>query len=102
MTMRSKTKQLLTDMKTLLKLSDLLRTGHCEQAGYPIGFIESKMRSLLPEDDPRSYRPASARPSDVSNHEAQKKMERPVHYPPLSSDALQGVIQQMEGGLRKR
>ena len=72
------------------------------QAGFPIGYVETKIRGLLPEEDPRSYKHSNdGRPSAEHDGDDAQELQRQGHYPALGSDALQDVIHQLEMGMKR-
>lgn len=71
-----------------------------------MGYMETRVRSMLPQDDPRSY--SHLRKPGVHDESASEELAdgvdrpHPKNYPPLGGDALQGVIQQLERGVQQR
>ena len=77
-----------------------------EQLGYPAGYLENKVRDSLPADDPRregyveSAVASSSKGADAELLASSQESPR-TQYPPLNEDAMQGVISQLEAGLRR-
>ena len=67
--------------------------------------METKLRGLLPEDDPRRYYSAKDKHAMAVSTEqpADASRERLQHerYPAMNVDALEGVISQLESGIRR-
>ncbi|KAK9791629.1 hypothetical protein WJX73_007581 [Symbiochloris irregularis] len=77
-------------------LSGILAAVLTASVGVPVGYLDEKVRSLMPDDDPRKQSldpkaPHSAQ-QDVSDAPS-------VQYPALKADALQSVIEQLESGV---